>query len=90
MMNTADPAMVDFYAGIVSMMIISRRNTRMKYRVNITRSYKVASFDFNTIVDASNFANVAAEHIQADDDGREFKIIIEIIKEGYDADSDSE
>lgn len=42
----------------------------MKYKVTIERTYTVASF-----------AQVAAKHINKDDDGREFTVHIELIKE---------
>lgn len=56
----------------------------MKYRVTINKSYTVASFTFTTITDASNFAQMIADHIDVDDDGRKFSVSIELIAEDND------
>lgn len=53
----------------------------MKYKVTIERTYTVASFTFDNMTDAASFAQVAAKHINNDDDGREFTVHIELIKE---------
>lgn len=56
----------------------------MKYRVTIYRGYTLATFTFTTITDASNFAQMVADHIDADDDGRKFSVSIELIPEDKD------
>ena len=56
----------------------------MKYRVTINRSYTVTSFTFDTLMEASGFAQKAADHIDADDDGRKFSVSMELIPEDKD------
>lgn len=54
----------------------------MKYRVKINKSYTVASFTFDAMTDASGFAQMAADNIDADDE--KFSISIELIEEDKD------
>lgn len=49
------------------------------YRVTIERCYTVASFQFISLEDAANFARMAAEHIESDDDGKKLTVHIELI-----------
>lgn len=51
----------------------------MKYRVKINKSYTVASFTFDTMIDASGFAQRVADYIDADDDGKKFSVSIELV-----------
>ena len=69
--------------GLYVESVITRR-MKMKYSVKINKSYTVASFTFTTIIDASNFAQMVAEYIDADDDGRKFSVCIELIAEDKD------
>jgi hypothetical protein len=61
---------------------IVRKNTRRKkmiYKVTIESSYTVAAFRFYDLAEAGVFARTAAEHVDADDDGKIFTVRIELI-----------
>lgn len=51
----------------------------MIYKVTIERNYIVAAFRFYDLAEATVFAKTAAEHVDADDDGKIFTVHIELI-----------
>jgi hypothetical protein len=63
---------------------VRTRRMKMKYIVTINKSYTVASFAFDTLMEASGFAQKAADHIEADGDGKRFSVCMELIPEDKD------
>lgn len=51
----------------------------MIYKVTIERVYVVAAFRFYDLAEAAAFAKTAAEHVDADDDGKILTVHIELI-----------